>query len=215
MKWRNLISYRDRLYTSNANIDVFELWTIWFVITKWKLEMGMSADCGDHVQICAIIALYIYIYFPLDRWWTRLFPFLFIVSFSLLHRELENTSLRTDYSLSFLYIFHYVVHRSYSRMRVFGQITLIVSSHFSFHLTSYSIILTRFVVPIQIHSFKIRAKVGSTWYGRYQSTFLHDFYRVKCVPHRGEYLAIMFHSISMKEDLKKKNTLRALFLAWC
>lgn len=213
MKWRNLISYRDRLYTSNANIDVFELWTIWFVITKWKLEMGMSADCGDHVQICAIIALYI---FPAWSMMNASFPFsfyrfffivtprtreyessdrlLFIVSlhFSLRRPSLifENASLRTDYSYRFFTFF------------------------IPFNV-SYSIILTRFVVPIQIHSFKIRAKVGSTWYGRYQSTFLHDFYRVKCVPHRGEYLAIMFHSISMKEDLKKKNTLRALFLAWC
>lgn len=128
MKWRNLISYRDRLYTSNANIDVFELWTIWFVITKWKLEMGMSADCGDHVQICAIIALYI---FPASSMMNASFPFsfyrfffivtprtreyessdrlLFIVSlhFSLRRPSLifENASLRTDYSYRFFTFF--------------------------------------------------------------------------------------------------------------
>lgn len=111
MKWRNLISYRDRLYTSNANIDVFELWTIWFVITKWKLEMGMSADCGDHVQICAIIALYIYI-----------------------SRLIDHERVSSLFFLSFLLHCY-----SHSRIRVLGQI--IVSLHFSFHLTSYSIIL--------------------------------------------------------------------------
>lgn len=114
MKWRNLISYRDRLYTSNANIDVFELWTIWFVITKWKLEMRMSADCGDHVQICAIIALYIYIF----------------AVWSIMNASLPFSFYR------FFCTFHCYSH---SRIRVLGQI--IVSLHFSFHLTSYSIIL--------------------------------------------------------------------------
>lgn len=142
MKWRNLISYRDRLYTSKANIDVFELWAIWFVITKWKLEIG------DPAWLRRLLIKFVQssVYVPFDRW-NKCF-------LSSLSSPLDISSPEDAYRL--FYIFHYTVHRScltllifqnmdprtdyifhrtvhhrscltYSRMRIFGRIAFSVS----------------------------------------------------------------------------------------
>lgn len=187
MKWRNLISYRDRLYTSKANIDVFELWAIWFVITKWKLEIGDPA--WSRRLLIKFVQSSVYI--PFDRW-NKCFlsslssPLdisspedayrLFYIFHYTVHRScltlliFQNMDPRTDY------IFHRIVHHrsclTYSRMRIFGRIAFSVSL-FIFFITlnhiSCLILVTlidsfRFVaIKTRILS-KLARNVSSRWY---------------------------------------------------
>lgn len=187
MKWRNLISYRDRLYTSKANIDVFELWAIWFVITKWKLEIGDPA--WSRRLLIKFVQSSVYI--PFDRW-NKCF-------LSSLSSPLDISSPEDAYRL--FYIFHYTVHRScltllifhnmdprtdyifhrtvhhrscltYSRMRIFGRIAFSVSL-FIFFITSNHIsclILVTLIDSFRFVAIKTRIlskparNVSSRWY---------------------------------------------------